>query len=222
MHFDSDPGDISIDNTKIKVVTEFKLLGVWLDNKLNWKKQANYTIGKIKPVIYHLKKLKHILDSNNKRLIYYGLIFTRLGYGLPIWMGVSNGIQKKIQTLQNKSIRAIYNMNYTDSVKEVMVDNNYLNFTETAIYMTTLLAKSITSNPKLSHLMPLTQGRLRNSTNKHVITPFYKTALLQQQPSYLCPRIWNTFPLEIRELKLHAFKLNIKKILLQEYLEFPA
>jgi hypothetical protein len=215
LHFDSDPGDIKIDNTKVEVVSEFKLLGIWLDNKLSWKKQANYTISKIKPVIYHLKKLKHILDINNKRLIYNGLIHSRLCYGLPIWMGVSNGLQTRIQTLQNKAIRAIYNMNYTDSVKQVMEDQNYLNFTQTATYMTMLLVRSIVYNPKLSHLIPTSEGRLRHNTNQNVITPFYKTSLLQQQPSYLCPRIWNIFPLDIRELKLHAFKQNIKKVLLQ-------
>jgi hypothetical protein len=132
-------------------------------------------------------------------------------------MGVSCSLQNRLQILQNKALRAVYNMKNTDSVREIMKEEKLLNLTQTATLSTMLLVKSITDNPSLKHLIPgKGEGRSRASTNKEVKNPFYKTALLQQQCSYLCPRIWNIFPLEIRQLKLLAFKQNIKQILLQD------
>jgi hypothetical protein len=216
MHIDSNPGPIRIDNEELKVVSEFKLLGIWLDNKLNWHKQTNYTIQKIKPVIYHLRKLRYTLDINNKKLLYNGLVNSRLCYGIPIWMGVSNTLQTRLQILQNKAMRAVFGLDYRDSVANIMVDNKILNVTNTSIYMSLLLVKSIVSNQKLCNLIPeKEESRLRASTNKHVITPFYKTSLLQQQSCYLCPRLWNIFSIDIRELQLVALKNNLKNILLQ-------
>jgi hypothetical protein len=133
-------------------------------------------------------------------------------------MGVSTNLQTRLQILQNKAIRAVYNLKNMESVKPTMTKEKLLNLTDTAVVTTMLLVKSIKDNNKLTYLIPGTgNGRSRASTNKEVITPFYKTALLQQQCSYLCPRIWNMFNLETRELKIIAFKQNIKKILLQSH-----
>jgi hypothetical protein len=41
---------IILDNDSLEVVREYKYLGVWLDDKLNWKTHKTYSCGKKKVI----------------------------------------------------------------------------------------------------------------------------------------------------------------------------
>ena len=100
---------ITIDNTIIERVWEkgketlFKLVGIHIDEKLN--QHINKTNNKFASAIYGLTKCAKELSSENKKLLYSGLIHSHITYGLPIWGLATQGRLDKILVKQKKAIR---------------------------------------------------------------------------------------------------------------------
>ena len=99
---------ITIDNTIIERVwekgkeTSFKLVGIHIDEKLKWDQHINKTNNKIASAIYGLTKCAKELSSENKKLLYSGLIHSHITYGLPIWGLATQGRLDKILVKQKR------------------------------------------------------------------------------------------------------------------------
>ena len=65
--------------------TETKFLGVWIDKNLNWKKQTDVLLIKLRQNVGLLKKSKNILDKNALRSVYYAHIHSHLSYAISVW-----------------------------------------------------------------------------------------------------------------------------------------
>ena len=62
----------------------FKLVGIMIDDKLNWEDHINYIAKKISYANYSLNKARNRLTTKTKKLLYSGLIHSHLVYGAPI------------------------------------------------------------------------------------------------------------------------------------------
>ena len=76
---------IIIDNTVIECVDSFNFLGIYLDKYMNWKRHTDYIASKISKSIGILNRLKHILPTEIKLMIYNSLILSHINYGILIW-----------------------------------------------------------------------------------------------------------------------------------------
>ena len=76
---------ISIDGEAIPFVDHTKFLGVWIDNKLNWKEHTERLLIKLKQNSHLLYQSKNFLTPHAKKIIYYAQIYSHLMYGLSIW-----------------------------------------------------------------------------------------------------------------------------------------
>ena len=103
-------------NSKINSSQICKYLGVLLDDKLNFKPHILQLETKLAKAVGILGKLRHILPLSALRLLYFSLIHSHLLYALPIWGSTFPSYFKKLQCLQNKSIRIIFNISPKTSV----------------------------------------------------------------------------------------------------------
>ena len=76
---------ISIDGESIPFVDHTKFLGVWIDNKLNWKEHTEQLLIKLKRNSHLLYRSKNFLTPHAKKIIYYAQIYSHSMYGLSIW-----------------------------------------------------------------------------------------------------------------------------------------
>ena len=84
-----------------------KFLGVFIDEKLTWKKHAHFVISKISRMLGIMHKIKFNLPLSALKTIYLSLIQSSLHYGLIFWHGVSSDLRNKIFRLQKKAIRLV-------------------------------------------------------------------------------------------------------------------
>ena len=84
---------LKICNTEIKRIEDegeessFKLVGVNLDENLNWKRHITTIHNKILKVIVYINRTKHNLPNNIKTLLYKALVVPYLEYCIAIWGG---------------------------------------------------------------------------------------------------------------------------------------
>ena len=85
----------------------FNMLGIRLDQKLNWQEHLQYINNKISKGIYLLWKFKYALDTKTKLLLYHSFIRSHILYGISLW-GNSRGCEmRKLIVTHKKSIRGI-------------------------------------------------------------------------------------------------------------------
>ena len=118
--------NIKIKNKPIKQVSEMKILGLVIDDKLSFLKHAKYVSSKCHNALWSLAPLRPILCIKTKKTLVHALVFSILNYVSCIWMRPKNN-----QAIAYKVIRAgtrfIYNKAKYESLCDIInVDLSYL------------------------------------------------------------------------------------------------
>ena len=96
--------NIRIDGKKVVPSKFVKYLGIYLDNFLSWHQQEQDMRSRLNRAAGMLCKIRHYVNFDTLKMIYYGIFSSILMYGSLIW-GQHNRIVKRLQIIQNKAIR---------------------------------------------------------------------------------------------------------------------
>jgi hypothetical protein len=69
---------------------------------LSWEKHIDRTCSKISCNIFIINKLSKILDPNERKMLYYGLIYPFLSYGIVAWGHSAKANTTRIFVLQKR------------------------------------------------------------------------------------------------------------------------
>ena len=89
--------------TKIECVRSMKLLGLFLNNKLNWNTHIDHLRRTCSKRLHILRRLRGLVPSSSLRKIYESLIRTLLEYACPVFTGMN---KKQVTILQRTHRRA--------------------------------------------------------------------------------------------------------------------
>ena len=111
--------DIKIHNNTITRVSETKFLGVWIDEKLNWKKLVECVKRNLSRVYsrHNLQSVAHTLGTETLLTLYYSLFLPILSYCCEMWGTTYTSTIHCIEIVQKIVIRLISGVNR-------MVDNH--------------------------------------------------------------------------------------------------
>ena len=99
---------IYIGSHKIKEVESAKFLGVYLDNKLNWKAHIDFLISKLKTTIAVIRRIKNYLPSEIYPSIYHSLFESHVNYCISAWGNAAKKLTQKIFRMQKKCTRILF------------------------------------------------------------------------------------------------------------------
>ena len=103
--------DIKIHNNKITRVSETKFLGVWIAEKLNWKKHVECVKRNLSRVVGIIYRARHILGTETLLTLYYSLFLPILSYCCEILGTTYTSTIHCIEILQKRVIRLISGVN---------------------------------------------------------------------------------------------------------------
>ena len=100
---------IIIDGNNIEQVSKFKLLGVTINNKLNWDDHVTAICTKASKRLYFLKLLKRSSLSTADLIHYYRTVIrTVIEYACPVWQsGLTDEQRKRLEYIQRRAITII-------------------------------------------------------------------------------------------------------------------
>ena len=101
--------NICIDGNRIKNVTKQKLLGIYIDEHLQWSEHIDYLCSTIASKISLLKQLSYYIPVEAQKLFYQGYILPPLDYGSITWGTASTANIERISMLQKRAARIILN-----------------------------------------------------------------------------------------------------------------
>ena len=104
-----DTTELDVDGTIIKCETCVKLLGVWLDNNLNFNKHIAELCKKAGRQLNALKRLSKYLNESTKMCIYKSFILCHFNYCPLVWHNTTKTNTDKLEKIQERALRFVLN-----------------------------------------------------------------------------------------------------------------
>ena len=102
----------------IETVDKFKYLGLWIDNRFNWKVHVNSVCDTLRAILCKLFHLKDILDRKTLRMLYHALVDALISYGLSCYGLTFKTYIEQIKKLQVRCIKYIVSKNVKSKCKD--------------------------------------------------------------------------------------------------------
>lgn len=222
------PYPVSMNNILIKEVQHVKFLGVYIDNKLNWKTHINNKSNQILKVTAILARLKHSLSPVILKTIYTSLILPQITYGISAWGNAQNKEMKRLKTLQKKAVRHISQSRYNSHTAPLFKKLKLLTINDLFLHSCCTLYFKIKQKiisrsyfyEKLHTNMYTHNHTTRQTNDIHAFN--IRTNIETQSLNYKCSLLWNNLPNYIKESPSHChhtFSRNLKKYLSSLYQE---
>ena len=220
------PINIKIDGSQITPVASVKFLGVYIDQYLNWNDHIQYISSKIAKTIGIINKIKYLLNSDTRRLLYNSLILPYLTYCNMLWINASKFRINRLIVLQKKIIRIIAGVPFLAHTETLFHKYGLLKLTEIGIFQklvfmyrfhNNLLPNSF--NNYFQHVHSIHNYGTRGAVNDFFIS-FARTNLRKQCFKIAGPKLWNLLNPHIRQLQsLSSFKSKLKSAILHNLVE---
>ena len=111
---------IVVDNQNIKVVSSADFLGIQINNKLNFNVHISNICRSAANQLNALIRLKRFLGFKEKRILINSYFIANFNYCPLVWMFSSASSLKKIEKLQKRALRFLYN-DYEISYEELLL-----------------------------------------------------------------------------------------------------
>ena len=213
---------LKIGDTVLENVTEQKILGVYIDNMLNWHVQIDYVCKKINSKISLLKRILYLLSDDMKMLFYNSYILPVFDYCCIIWGKDNKSYINKVHKLQKRIAKIILNKPLRSPTIGLYRELNWLSFSDRCKYNIAVLVYKTINNLAPSYLLELLSFSQNDkyclrSSNHHdlVLMKRPRTNLFKDSFNYYSAKIWNTIPVSIRNSSsISMFKNSYKSFLL--------
>ena len=210
---------IKFGNVEIPRVTETKLLGLILDEKLKWQHHAQHVAAKVSQICGILYRVRSKLSAETLKVLYHSLIYSYIIYGLPIWGGTWKKHLSCVVIAQKRAIRTITFTDRYTSTLPLFDANKLLKFEYIYDYFIVLLMFKFVHFNYCSNVFMIQNPRpyqLRNNVNNVVVPRWFKT-VSQNSMFYRGPVAWNSLEQALKTNgNIYLFKKHYKNILLQQ------
>lgn len=180
-----------------------RYLGVVIDSNLKWDIHIFNNIKRLRYLLYVFSRLNKILTIKQLLILYYGLFHSIATYGVILWGGAYEAHLHKIQVLQKKALKIIYNKKEQEQKIKTVPTIRQQFFIEAS-------AHNYQCN-KNSFL-----NLKSNTRNKEISLPLCKNEIGKHVHSYISIKLFNKFPNALKTLTLSSItiKTAIKKWIL--------
>ena len=115
---------INVNGKIIPCSNELKLLGVTIDNELEFKKHIEDLCKKASYKLHALRRIRGYLTVKKARILTNAFIDSQFNYAPLIWMFSGKTLINKICKVHHRTLRVVYN-GYNNSDGELLqLDNN--------------------------------------------------------------------------------------------------
>ena len=204
------------DHLTILRVSNFKYLGLIINERLDWNDHLKLIERKLAPANGILWKLRKTLPLKFKKMIYDALFQSHINFMVPIWGLASNVTLNNAQVLQNRALRNVY-----DLPEQLNRGKMYAHYVEShlpiracclvgiATYMFNVINGKTHSNIDFHPAQSSHGQKLRNS--KLLRPAPARTNYGTKSLETIRPSLYNKIPVDIRNSHhQHAFKWSLK------------
>ena len=211
------------DETKILIGEKsLKLLGVHIDQNLDWNRQITHVKQKAVNSIRNLNRINQLIPMKQRRILYTSLVTPHFSYADIIWNNCGSSNCNKIQQAQNYAAKSMLGLckstSSTQALKKLemipLADKRKINL---AIHVKKALEQK---SPENIQNLYLKQQSLQNNraTEKRILNfPKHNLQQYQEGTFYTSIKAWNAVPTHLKNTTLTTFKKNLQTYTTKQY-----
>lgn len=209
--------DVYVGNEPIIEVQDTKYLGILIDKHLTFERHAWYIAKKVGKKIGFLGRLRNVVSSYVKVLIYKTIIAPHYEYCSSIMLNFSQRMMEMLQKTQNRAMRIILNVNRYTAIKSMLEALCFMNVRQRMEYNVCILVYKMRNNivPKyLSQEIRYVNEKHAYSTRSSTDIAIERTRTLAAHKTltYHGFQMFNNIPVEIRDItEIKIFKSRLAK-----------
>ena len=199
----------------IETVPFIKVLGIFIDMKLNWSKQVNAVRSRAMDSVRNLHRINHLLPEKHRVALYKALIDPLFSYGDIIWGGCTKQDSEKLQRVQNFASKSITGNRKYDSASASLRKLKFLNLEQRRqVHQTVFVHKALTekSTSSINQLYTsyLSSANTRRAETNRLTIPKHSSTRYEKSPLYRSITSWNQSPtnLPYGNIKQHKHLLQ--------------
>ena len=188
-----------VDNQKLKVVSSVELLGIQIDDKLNFNLHISNICRSAANQLNALIRLKRFLGFKEKRILINSYFMANFNYCPLVWMFASASSLKKTENLQKRALRFLYN-DYEISYEELLLksDRATVNVNRLRILCIEIYKTINSLNPEFMRDLFCLKETSRLIREKYMLNlniPVYNQVTFGSKSLRVFePKVWNSLP----------------------------
>lgn len=180
----------------VEKVSVFKYLGINLEEKMRWKNHTSFLFSQVRLSVRKFYFLRNICGVQLLRTLYYGLVHSRLQYGIVCYGGACKSTIDIIRKLQNKIVRIMLKQNRREPSFPLYQFLKVLPVQHLFVFKTLRLFYLRSGNRGSARLNYST----RSNEQRIFIKPKVNKSYFKQSFLYLGPQYFNCLPLKVKEI----------------------
>ena len=114
------PVDIQISDIKVTSESRVKLLGIHIDNRLNFDYHVSQLCKKASKKLHALAGIFKYVETSKRRVLVNSFIKSQFSYCPLIWMFHSRRMERRINKINQRALRLIYPSDSKLTFKELL------------------------------------------------------------------------------------------------------
>ena len=203
---------LKVAGKNIESETSVPLLGVEIDYKLNFNKHIGNLCKRAAGQLNGICRMNKSIGFKEKHVLIQSFIFSNFNYCPLVWMNCSNESMRKIERIQERSLRLLYNdyeSDYDSLLHKAEIPRMEIKRLRTlAIEVFKTLNDLNPTYMKEIFVKNRQYSNYPNNLNTHMHTG---VTYGEKSLSYLAPKIWNSLPEHFKlDRSFSSFKKLIK------------
>ena len=189
------------------------VLGIDIDSRLNYDLQISNICGKMSKQINALLRIKNDLDISSRRAIYNSYIVPQLNYCATVWMFTSRTNLKKLDKLNNRAIRMVFDDNQSPC-DDLLCRNKSLNVYKSCVRVLAIEMYKVKNNLLPNYIKELFTPSIQcyslRDDNKYVLPKYKSKTYGYHCMTYIGSKLWGDIDPKIKNItSLKEFKHKI-------------
>ena len=205
---------LKVDGETITCSNSVKLLGITVDNKLDFNEHVSLICSKVSKKLHALARISPFISTVNMRKIMKAFLESQFGYCPLVWMFHNRTLNTRINRLHERALRITYKNSKLSFQQLLEIDKSvtvhHRNLQILAIEMYKVINGIAPSLMEDIFQVSTNQNNLRHNIFKtfNVRTVYHGTETI----AFRGAKLWHIIPPEIKNTSsLSSFKYNIKR-----------
>ena len=205
---------IYIDNMTLKGSSAINVLGVELDEDLNFHTHVEFVCSETAKQINAMSRINNYLDNKSRKFIYNSFIVSNFNYCSTVWMFTNRRNLNRLDKLNKRALRLVYNDKtspYNDILHKYNCNDVYKMCT-ISLAVEVFKMRHQTAPPYLSNMLEATIPRYDFRDQSTYILPKFNTKTYGfHSLRYIGSKLWNYLDFCDKNTEsLSQFKSNVK------------
>jgi uncharacterized protein YggL (DUF469 family) len=202
---------ITMNDAVLKVSQNCKILGVYIDDGLNWKEQIMHLVKKLNSICFNIRCLSEVTSLETRKIVYFGYFYPLLKYGVTMWGGSVDIV--KVFKIQKRVIRTIMRVPPRTSCRPLFRKLGMFTLPCLYIYESILCVRANIHD----YLTSIDYHRYNTRNRAAILYPVHRTSLFETSPYYSGIRFYNKASVCIdMNVPDSEFRKNLKKFLIDK------